>query len=250
MSGLGVQAQDKETAVGESQKVSARRPSEGAARRPARSRPPGPPRRRGTHVRTKKPPTVKTRSPWVRETSVRARRPDLRGSTSELAARRPHSPPRDVEAGRSGGARSRGADHAPRCPRRPRYCSRAAPAPRAFPGGGHVRGEGGGRSCPGAHPRTHPAVQPTAIGKPVAVSGAVPRWPRPLLSPARGSLFRPRCPASAAPLTNRDAGRQRARPPTSSRRAPPPRLRAAWGRGGPGGPDYEGVAQRPRAWLH
>lgn len=29
----------------------------------------------------------------------------------------------------------------PHCPRRPRYCSRAAPAPRAFPGGGHGRGK-------------------------------------------------------------------------------------------------------------
>lgn len=77
---------------GESQKVSARRPSQGAARRPARSRPPGPSRRRGTHVRTKKPPTVQTRCPWVRETSARSRRPDLRGSTSELAAHRLHSP--------------------------------------------------------------------------------------------------------------------------------------------------------------
>lgn len=50
-------------------------------------------------------------------------------------------PPRDVEAGRSGEARSPGVDHAPRCPRRPRYCSRATPAPRAFPGGGHGRGK-------------------------------------------------------------------------------------------------------------
>lgn len=141
MPGLGTQAQDKGTAAGESQKVSGRRPSQGAARRSARSRPPGSSRRRGTHVRTKKPPTVKTRSPWVRETNARSRRPDLRGSTSELAAHPLQSPPRDVEAGRSGEARSRGVDHAPRCPRRPRYCSRAAPAPRAFPGGGHGRGK-------------------------------------------------------------------------------------------------------------
>lgn len=41
LSGLGTQAQDKGTAAGESQKVSGRRPSQGAARRPARSRPPG-----------------------------------------------------------------------------------------------------------------------------------------------------------------------------------------------------------------
>lgn len=57
-------------------------------------------------------------------------------------------PPRDVEAGRSGGARSRGADHAPRCPRRPRYCSRAAPAPRAFPGGGHGPGKAAAARAP------------------------------------------------------------------------------------------------------
>lgn len=160
-----------------------------------------------------------------------------RSPREHLRTRRPPGPfsPRDVEAGRSGGARSRGVDHAPRCPRRPRYCSRAAPAPRAFPGGGSRPGKGSGR--PGRRrPRTHPAMQPTATGKPAAVSGAVPRWPRPLLSPARGSAFRPRRPASAAPLTNRDAGRQRARPPTSSRRAPPPRLRAVWGEGRPRGP--------------
>lgn len=241
MSGLGIQAQDKETAVGESQKVSARSPSEGAARRPARSRPPGPSRRRGTHVRTKKPPTVKTRSPWVRETYVRSRRPDLRESTSELAAHRLHSPratwkPARVEKpGRADWTTPPAAPAA-------RAIVPAPPPPRARSREGVTAG--GRRRPPGPRsPRTHPAAQPMATGKPVAVSGAVPRWPRPLLSPARGSAFRPRRPASAAPLTNRDAGRQRARPPTSSRRAPPPRLRAAWGRSGPGGPDCEGVAQ-------
>lgn len=157
-------------------------------------------------------------------------------------------PPRDVEAGRSGEARSPGVDHAPRCPRRPRYCSRAAPAPRAFPGGGHGRGKAAAARA--AAPAHSPAMQPTETWKPVAESGAVPRWPRPLLNPARGSAFRPQRPASAAPLTNRDAVRQRARPPTSSRRAPPPRRRAAWGRGSPGGPDYGGVAPRLGAWMH
>lgn len=159
MSGLGTQAQDKETAAGESQKVSARRPSQGAARRPARSRPPGSSRRRRTHVRTKKPPTVKTRYPWVRETYAWSRRPDLRGSTSELAAHPLHSPPRASEASRSSEAGSRGVDHAPRCPRRPRYCSRAAPAPRAFPRGGSLPGKGGGRPSRGVRALTRRCSQ-------------------------------------------------------------------------------------------
>lgn len=67
--------------------------------------------------------------------------------------------PHDVEAGRSGGARSRGVDHAPRCPRRPRYCSRAAPAPRASPGGGSRPREGGGRPSRGARALTRQCSQ-------------------------------------------------------------------------------------------
>lgn len=225
MSGLGTQAQDKGTAAGESQKVSGRRPSQGAARRSARSRPPGSSRRRGTHVRTKKPPTVKTRSPWVRETNARSRRPDLRGSTSELAAHPLHSPRatwKPAGAVKPGRAEWTTPPAAPAA----RAIVPAPPPPRARSREGVTAGEKRRPSEP-RRPRTHPAVQPTATWKPVAESGAVLRWPRPLLNPARGSAFRPQRPASAAPLTNRDAGRQRARPPTSSRRAPPPRRRAA-----------------------
>lgn len=146
---------------------------------------------------------------------------------SILPARRGSGPERRSQVARSGPRPPLPPPPALLFPRRPR--------PARVPGRGVTAGER--QRPPGPRrPRTHPAMQPTATGKPAAVSGAVPRWPRPLLSPARGSAFRPRRPASAAPLTNRDAGRQRARPPTSSRRAPPPRLRAAWGEGRPRGP--------------
>lgn len=74
-------------------------------------------------------------------------------------------PPRDVEAGRSGEARSHGVDHAPRCPRRPRYCSRAAPAPRAFPGGGVTAGERRRPPEP-RRPRTHRQCSQRRPGSP------------------------------------------------------------------------------------
>lgn len=56
---------------------------------------------------------------------------------------------------------------------------------------------------------------------------------------------RPRRPASAAPLSNRDAGRHRARPPTSSRRTPPPRLRNSPRGGAAPGPGLRGRGPQP-----
>lgn len=184
----------------------------------------------------------------MRETYARSRRPDLRGNTSELAALPLHSPRATLKPA---GAVKPGRLEWTTPPAAPaaRAIVPAPPPPRARSREGVTAGERRRPPEP-RRPRTHPAVQPTETWKPVAESGAVPRWPRPLLNPARGSAFRPQRPASAAPLTNRDAVRQRARPPTSSRRAPPPRRRAAWGRGSPGGPDYGGVAPRLGAWMH
>lgn len=80
-----------------------------------------------------------------------------------------------------------------------------------------------------------------ATGKPGGgnrrrLGGLRSRYPALLAAPRSG----PRRPASAAPLSNRDAGRHRARPLTSSRRTPPPRFASGpWG-GAARGPGLRG----------
>lgn len=140
---------------------------------------------------------------------------------ANLPPTQPHTPrsilsPPDGDAGR---ARTRrhppGPLTSPTPGRQGRYCSR--------PGHRNINTAAGSPHSPGSAAKRHAEARRSP-----------PPFCPPPGAPRAASLSRgPRRPASAAPPRNRDApGRHRARPPTSSRRAPPPRLGAARGRAG------------------
>nr|XP_044600079.1 translation initiation factor IF-2-like [Equus asinus] len=168
-----------------------------------------PPKRLPTRPPPRSPPT-RTRDPASRGPG----RPQPRAPAARAAIVPAPPPPR--EGARLRRRRRRRHNNINTAARRP-------PAPR--------------RPAALTRPRGRTATGEPAGGDRRRPGGRRGRYPASPAAPRSG----PRRPASAAPLSNRDAGRHGARPLTSSRRAPPPRLA-----GGPRGGAAPGPGLRGR----